>query len=211
LTRLGILPVRPDPSTGPRCARTNAPRSRYTLGREGFEPSTLGLREPSCDLGLSRPLWGLQGNSRFERSRVSAHLGRLAGTSLTPSTVNSSRKSGCGRASGALRGSRSRCGGSARQPRCVALYAQRPSDRGLHLVRPRPRGRAAINPEPPRRAGGAPGSGSCVRWSLVVLVSRVLRFRFSRAERDQPLRSSPEPLRVAPPREDRGWRSAGQL
>ena len=50
--------------------------SRYfVMGREGFEPSTLGLREPSRDLGLSRPVWDLQGNRAVGIPRISACLG----------------------------------------------------------------------------------------------------------------------------------------
>jgi hypothetical protein len=45
------------------------------MGREGFEPSTLGLREPSRDLGLSRCVWILQGNGTLTAARVSVCLG----------------------------------------------------------------------------------------------------------------------------------------
>jgi len=38
------------------------------IGREGFEPSTLGLREPLRDLGLAPARLGFVGKSRSERS-----------------------------------------------------------------------------------------------------------------------------------------------
>jgi len=43
-------------------------RFALALGREGFEPSTLGLREPPIRLGLSRLIWVLREN----RHRVGA-------------------------------------------------------------------------------------------------------------------------------------------
>jgi hypothetical protein len=44
------------------------------MGREGFEPSTLGLREPSDRLGLSRCVWVLQRNRALGAPRVSGCL-----------------------------------------------------------------------------------------------------------------------------------------
>ena len=44
------------------------------MGREGFEPSTLGLREPSRRLGLSRFVRVLHENPRLVRTRVSGYL-----------------------------------------------------------------------------------------------------------------------------------------
>ena len=45
------------------------------VDREGFEPSTLGLREPASHLGLSRCIWVLQTNHALDTSSVSAYLG----------------------------------------------------------------------------------------------------------------------------------------
>ena len=54
------------------------------IGREGFEPSTLGLREPLRDLGLPQPVWVLWANRALNAPRVSA---RLAATLLSPEAI----------------------------------------------------------------------------------------------------------------------------